>query len=94
MIATREAKDRAFVATRIGVDRDMAYGTVHKMFDRAALTKLASVSLKRLRTDCVGALVLHNPLVSTLARRRGPSARSRRSRKPASADSWASASGR
>jgi aryl-alcohol dehydrogenase-like predicted oxidoreductase len=58
-------RDRAFVSTRIGVDR-AGPGAARKRFDKVGLTSLAEVSLKRLGTDRVDAFVLHNPLVETL----------------------------
>ncbi len=62
------ARDRshAFVSTRIGVDRS---GEVaRKRFEPEYITRACEASLKRLKSDYVDALVLHNPLPHTLLR--------------------------
>jgi aryl-alcohol dehydrogenase-like predicted oxidoreductase len=63
-----EARGRAsvVVSTRIGVDRS---GEVaRKRFEPEYITRACEASLKRLRSDYVDALVLHNPLPHTLRR--------------------------
>ncbi len=59
-------RSKAVVSTRVGVDRG---GEVpRKRFTPDYLTRACEASLKRLKTDYVDALVLHNPLTATLAR--------------------------
>lgn len=65
VLASR-GRDRAFVATRIGVDRAGGQKGPVRRFDREGLTALAEASLKRLRTDYVDAFLLHNPQIQAL----------------------------
>lgn len=59
-------RSSAVVSTRIGVDRS---GEVsRKRFDPEYIASACEASLKRLKTDHVDALVLHNPQVQTLLR--------------------------
>ncbi len=84
-------RDKAVVSTRVGVDRS---GEVaRKRFDPAYITRACEASLKRLQTDYVDALVLHNPagVRPSCAVRRGSA--SAPSRRPARRGSSASASG-
>ncbi len=59
-------RDKAFVATRIGVDRDGGHKGPVRRFDRKGLTALAEASLRRLRVDHVDAFLLHNPRLLVL----------------------------
>lgn len=56
----------AVVSTRIGVDRSGEIS--RKRFDPEYLSRACEASLKRLKTDYVDAIVLHNPQVQTLLR--------------------------
>lgn len=59
-------RDKALVSTRVGVDRS---GEItRKDFSPKYLTAACERSLKRLQTDHVDALVLHNPQVGTLTK--------------------------
>lgn len=65
-VLRERGRDKALVSTRVGVDRS---GEVtRKCFTPEYLTRACEASLKRLKTDHVDALVLHNPLQSTLMR--------------------------
>ncbi|MFO0646149.1 MAG: aldo/keto reductase [Polyangiales bacterium] len=56
----------AVVSTRVGVDRS---GEVsRKRFDPEYIARACEASLKRMKTDYVDAIVLHNPQVQTLLR--------------------------
>src|SRR4051812_19376280 len=50
-VLTARGRDKAFVATRIGVDRDSGGKVPARRFDRKSLMTLAEASLKRLRSD-------------------------------------------
>jgi aryl-alcohol dehydrogenase-like predicted oxidoreductase len=65
-VLRERGRDRAFVVTRIGVDRGGLLPGVRKRFEPPALRDLAEHSLRRLGTDHVDAVVLHNPLPVTL----------------------------
>lgn len=59
-------RDKAFVATRVGVERVELTGVPRKRFDRASLVAMTDETLRRLGSDHVDALLLHNPLADTL----------------------------
>jgi aryl-alcohol dehydrogenase-like predicted oxidoreductase len=64
-VLRERGREAAFVATRIGVDREAAGGP-RKRFDKAGLLALAEGSLRRLDTEYVDAFLLHNPLPETV----------------------------
>lgn len=64
-------RDRLFVSTRIGVERN-APGGARKSFRAVDLPRLAEASLARLGVEYVDAFVLHNPLPTTLRGRERP----------------------
>jgi aryl-alcohol dehydrogenase-like predicted oxidoreductase len=60
--------DKVFAAVRVGVDRDVKHPVPRKDFSPEYLTAACERAIKRLGTDGLDALVLHNPSVTTLAR--------------------------
>jgi aryl-alcohol dehydrogenase-like predicted oxidoreductase len=68
-VLAARGRDKAFIATRIGIDRDTNPKGPVRRYDRAGLTALAEESLKRLRTDHVDAFLLHNPRESQVVSR-------------------------
>jgi aryl-alcohol dehydrogenase-like predicted oxidoreductase len=58
--------DKVFASVRVGVDRDPKHPVPRKDFSRPYLTAACERALKKLGVDCLDALVLHNPALSTL----------------------------
>ena len=63
-VLAAQGRGAAFVSTRVGVDRNGEL--TRKNFTPKYLTAACERSLKRLQTDHVDALVLHNPQVGTI----------------------------
>jgi aryl-alcohol dehydrogenase-like predicted oxidoreductase len=68
-VLAARGRDKAFVATRIGIDRNGNPKGPVRRYDPASLVTLADASLARLRTDHVDAFLLHNPRESQIAGR-------------------------
>lgn len=60
--------DKVFASVRVGVDRDPKNPVPRKDFSAAYLTAACERAIKKLGTDALDALVLHNPTVATLAK--------------------------
>jgi aryl-alcohol dehydrogenase-like predicted oxidoreductase len=58
--------DKVFASVRVGVDRDPKHPVPRKDFSAGYLTAACERAIKRMGTDALDALVLHNPSPKTL----------------------------
>ena len=70
-VVAERGRDKAFIVSRLGVDRDSNPKGPVRRFDMPSLLRLADASLERLRTDHADVFMLHNPTARQLRDQHG-----------------------